>query len=314
MQTDSLPILQTSFNYAPTFGDLDGDGKKDMVLGEFDGKLRYFKNTGTAQNPVFTFTASQFDAISVAQSSAPLLVDIIGDTLLDLLIGDSGGHLAFYRNDGTATNYHFTLVNAQIPGIAVGNDAAPTAADIDGDGDKDLLIGNRLGKVYCYRNDGSASSPNFVLASNNYAGISLTLYAVPALVDINNDGDYDLFMGSIKGGLFYYENRDVIGIKYLNSQVPEKYKLYQNYPNPFNPETIIRFDVPSVTLNKGLQPLVRINIYDILGREVAILVNKQLQPGSYETSWDGSKHASGIYYYRLQTGDYMETKKMVLVR
>jgi photosystem II stability/assembly factor-like uncharacterized protein len=83
--------------------------------------------------------------------------------------------------------------------------------------------------------------------------------------------------------------------------------VFQNYPNPFNPVTRIKFDLP-----KSAQ--VRLIIYDILGREDATLVNEQLKPGSYEVQWDGSTYASGIYFYRLETGEFIETKKMVLIK
>ena len=96
--------------------------------------------------------------------------------------------------------------------------------------------------------------------------------------------------------------------------MPDKFSLYQNYPNPFNPTTKIKFALPKSSFTT-------IKIYNTLGSEVATLVNEQLQPGTYEVEFDGSKFASGVYYYKLivrqagsSTGDYTETKKMVLVK
>ena len=83
--------------------------------------------------------------------------------------------------------------------------------------------------------------------------------------------------------------------------------LYQNYPNPFNPNTIFKFDVAK----KGL---VRIVIYDVLGKEVEELVNSELNPGTYQTDWNGANFASGIYFYSLTSGDFSQTKKMVLIK
>lgn len=88
---------------------------------------------------------------------------------------------------------------------------------------------------------------------------------------------------------------------------PGMYELGQNYPNPFNPVTKIKFVVP-VT---GITVL---KVYDMLGREVAALVNERLQPGTYETTFDGSGLNSGVYFYRLTSGDYTEIKKMILVK
>jgi uncharacterized delta-60 repeat protein len=110
-----------------------------------------------------------------------------------------------------------------------------------------------------------------------------------------------------------------IGIKQISSNIPEKFELYQNYPNPFNPLTKIKFDisplsggVPRWTSGRGV--LVKLTIYDILGREIAALVNEQLKPGIYEVEFDGTNYTSGIYYYRLTASDFSSTKKLVLLR
>ena len=100
---------------------------------------------------------------------------------------------------------------------------------------------------------------------------------------------------------------ELIGIKPVGISVSENYYLSQNYPNPFNPITRIYFDIPKSTFTKLI-------IYDILGRELATLVNQQLKPGSYEVEFDGSNLSSGVYFYKLVAGDYINTKKMVLVK
>ncbi len=102
-------------------------------------------------------------------------------------------------------------------------------------------------------------------------------------------------------------------VKNISAEVPDKYQLYQNYPNPYNPITKIKFDVPSpYPLQRGTSVVLK--VYDLLGREVATLVNEKLQPGTYEVTFDGSRLASGIYFYRLRTESYTETKRMILVK
>ncbi|NWG28045.1 MAG: TIGR03790 family protein [Ignavibacteriaceae bacterium] len=91
------------------------------------------------------------------------------------------------------------------------------------------------------------------------------------------------------------------------NQVPNKFELYQNYPNPFNPVTTIKYDIIK---SKD----VKLAVYDILGREVATLVNEQQQPGSYEVKFDASNVSSGIYFYQLKAGDFIDTKKMILIK
>ncbi len=102
-----------------------------------------------------------------------------------------------------------------------------------------------------------------------------------------------------------------IGIEPISSEIPNGFSLSQNYPNPFNPTTKIQFSIPVGT---GRDLTVQMKVFDILGSEVATLVNDQLQPGTYEVDWDGSGFASGIYYYKLISGDFSETKKMVLIK
>ncbi len=115
--------------------------------------------------------------------------------------------------------------------------------------------------------------------------------------------------------------------------IPTKYSLEQNYPNPFNPTTIINYSVPFAISNpneasgvksqgishapsRGRNDVanVSLKVYDILGREVATLVNKKQAPGNYSVKFDVSNLSSGIYFYRLTAGDFVVTKKMILMK
>jgi photosystem II stability/assembly factor-like uncharacterized protein len=99
----------------------------------------------------------------------------------------------------------------------------------------------------------------------------------------------------------------------IGNSVPKSFNLYQNYPNPFNPETKIKFSVPlNKGGNRGLS--IQLKIYDILGKEVAILVSQQLQPATYEVEWNATNYPSGVYFYKLISGEYIETKKMLLLK
>jgi hypothetical protein len=103
---------------------------------------------------------------------------------------------------------------------------------------------------------------------------------------------------------------DINEDKYL----PAEFTLEQNYPNPFNPVTTIRFSIPNVTLSGVEGSLVTLKLSDVLGNEVATLVNENLDAGNYEIDFNASGLASGIYLYKLQTGSFVETKKMILLR
>jgi photosystem II stability/assembly factor-like uncharacterized protein len=130
-----------------------------------------------------------------------------------------------------------------------------------------------------------------------------------SFVDANTGyvcGDSGVVLKTTNGGLTFVDP--------TVSNIPDKYLLHQNYPNPFNPSTTIKFEVP---LNKGGDRglSVKLIVYDVLGREVATLLNEQLQPGSYSVDWDASNYPSGVYFYKLSVGsEQLAARRMVLVK
>ena len=122
--------------------------------------------------------------------------------------------------------------------------------------------------------------------------------------------------GSLKGCVIngvVYGDTGLVGIKQISNKVPDVFSLHQNYPNPFNPVTKIMFDIPLDSRIRG-NDIITLKIYDALGKEVAALINEQLNPGTYEVEWDGSNFPSGVYFYKLINSDYVETRKMVLIK
>lgn len=113
--------------------------------------------------------------------------------------------------------------------------------------------------------------------------------------------------GILKAWSLIIEYEIPIGITTISGEIPVYYSLSQNYPNPFNPFTKIKFALPS-------NSFVNLKIYDINGKEIKTLVNEMKSPGIYETEFDGSDLASGVYFYRIETGDYSESRKMVLIK
>jgi len=111
---------------------------------------------------------------------------------------------------------------------------------------------------------------------------------------------------------------DINGLEYIHdlivsatptsaSTIPSEYTLYQNYPNPFNSSTTIRFDIKEASH-------VSLKVFDLLGREVDILVNNNFSAGTYTVSWETSRVASGIYFYSIKSGDFAATKKLLLLK
>ena len=148
--------------------------------------------------------------------------------------------------------------------------------------------------------------------------------------------DYNPLFYSSDGVLWFVGNNGLIikndnplTIVSQHGEIPKNFGLFQNYPNPFNPSTTIKYSIPSSVMLNSFQHLnnneipnqvrddnvnVILKVYDILGREVSTLVNQKQNPGYYEVDWDASIHPSGVYFYRLQTGDYVETKKMLMIK
>ncbi|MEO8514913.1 MAG: T9SS type A sorting domain-containing protein [Ignavibacteria bacterium] len=115
-------------------------------------------------------------------------------------------------------------------------------------------------------------------------------------------------------GIWEY-NGNIIPIIQIQTGIPKEFSLLQNYPNPFNPSTKIKFMIPpSSSVAQTFVRPIGLSVYDILGREVTTLVNQKLAPGTYEIEWNASNFPSGIYFYKLTTGDFSESKKMMLVK
>lgn len=115
-------------------------------------------------------------------------------------------------------------------------------------------------------------------------------------------------LGCVFGGIVYGDTvMYPVGIIPLTSSVPDKFSLSQNFPNPFNPTTNINFDIPK-------NSFVKLKIYDVSGKELTSLVNENLNAGSYNYQWDASSFTSGVYFYRIETNDFIETKRMILLK
>ena len=147
----------------------------------------------------------------------------------------------------------------------------------------------------------------------------LTNLSVNSIYGSNNY----IYAGVIYGGFFRRRAIVFTWVKNVSNNIPDNFELYQNYPNPFNPTTRIKFSIPNgfpigtLPINTGQvgnDKVVVLKVYDILGKEIATLVNESLKPGSYEVTFDGSNLPSGIYFYQLRAGDFVETKKLILLK
>ncbi|RPI17458.1 MAG: T9SS C-terminal target domain-containing protein [Ignavibacteriae bacterium] len=177
---------------------------------------------------------------------------------------------------------------SDLPGI-------PGSGSING-----LAYGNSIGELFLSRGTSIYRTTSFGV---NWA-VETTQTGTYTHLQKARTG-YNLWAIRNNGGISKYTAP--IGIKSISSEVPQSFSLSQNYPNPFNPKTIINFQLP-------MSNFVKLIVYDMMGREVTTLVNEKLNPGTYEVDWNAINYPSGVYFYKLQTESFSETKKMVLVK
>ncbi len=205
----------------PFLVDIDDDGDWDLFVGENDGNINYYENTGTSTNPTFTERTGSnnpLNGVDVGSKSTPEFIDIDGDSDQDLFIGERDGTYNYYENTGTKSSPTFTLRTGSAnpldtfsvdgPG-GTENNSNFTFADLDADNDYDVIAGEGDGLFHYYENIGSATSPTFTErygSANPMDGEDVGQGSIPAFLDIDSDGDWDLLVGAFVGDLFFFEN------------------------------------------------------------------------------------------------------------
>ncbi len=167
------------------------------------------------------------------------------------------------------------------------------------------------------------------LDTNNVSKISTGTVAVDIIagesvemgnvyITINGSPDTILFNLNIySDGYDFWQDSLLIDltptdVEHDDENIPKVFALEQNYPNPFNPSTTIKYEIPGQARNDNVH--VQLRVYDILGREVAVLVNGQRKPGYYEVNWNANNNSSGVYFCRIRAGGFVDVKKMILLR
>jgi hypothetical protein len=158
-----------------------------------------------------------------------------------------------------------------------------------------LFAGTNGGGVFLSTNNGTS----WTAASTGLTNTTVWSLAVSGT---------NLFAGTLGGGVWRRPLSEMItSVESVSSEPPLTFSLQQNYPNPFNPGAAISFSLPT-------SGFVTLKLYSLLGRELSVLVSQNLSPGRYEVQWDAMGLASGVYFYRLQAGSFVETRKMVLMK
>jgi hypothetical protein len=188
---------------APALGDMDDDGDMDVLLGINSGVILGYENTGSTGSPAWT-AESAWDAPDLGSLAVPALGDLDGDGDLDMMVGLSDGIAYGMENTGSSSSPAWTA-NAAWDSPDVGTRAKPMLADLDEDGDLDMLVGATDGISRAFENTGNATSPAWT-AKTGWDSTDVGGYAAPASGDLDGDGDSDMLVGEELGSSFAYEN------------------------------------------------------------------------------------------------------------
>ena len=320
--------------------DIDHDGHKEIIMwNEGTGQVRVYENTGTdAYEVVNTWTPTPTGYEGTVKSLIPA-VDFDKDGVDELYLSDSKGILWVITPNGNVStmfdNANWNILHDwKLDGFAW-NEGGEVRGCIPGDLDRDGLpdlyfAGNNFGAIMDMEYEGGSvtdeSSYSFYYTLIDGGAVDGGRFGRPAnvdLADMDNDGHLEI-VATVPWsgdnpvanllGLYVFEFDPTVGIEPESpkDQLPSSFALKQNYPNPFNPVTSIAYDLSSVTY-------VTLKVYDLLGRHVRTLVNESQIAGSYLAVWDGKDNtggmvSTGIYLYRLETEQFISTKKMVLLR
>lgn len=207
LNSTAFPGIDVGDFSAPSLGDLDNDTDLDLVLGDMSGSLSYFVNTGNSTSPSWMPDPTAFQAFgSFGNNSVPSIRDLDSDGDLDIAIGLKNGTLVNLINVGNASVANWTLQQSLFDGIDVGGYASPALADLNDDGDLDLISGESNGSLFYYQNTGTIIFPVWTQDSFLHRLASLGERVVPDFADLDADGDFDLAVGLADGTLRHFEN------------------------------------------------------------------------------------------------------------
>ncbi len=331
-----------------SWGDYDNDGFLDLFVANYLNQNNIlYHNSGP---PNFTLTRIDTGIVSNdgGNSVGSSWGDIDNDGDLDLFVANDGGNNALYVNNGPP-DYRFTKVTSGSIVNDGGNSFGCVWGDYNRDGQLDMFVANRLNQQnFLYMNSGNSNAwisircvgslsnktaigtkvrlkatvngiaswqVQEVLAQSGYNSQNLDLhFGLGNATDIDSirvdwpAGGTSVFT-SVTPNRFITitENGGIASVGTHAATVADGFRLIGNYPNPFNPSTSIKFNVP----RSGFVSLI---VYDVLGKEVSALLNDNIDSGEHTVSFDGGLYPSGVYFYRLTSGERSLTRTMMLLK
>jgi hypothetical protein len=340
---DYLGLLKDSIrDMKPTFGDLNGDGKTDMIIGESDGHLWYYQNNAAGNSLAFTSPVKNFMKIDVGTAAAPQIIDLDEDGLLDLVVGTGKGIINFFKNKGSklvpqfdsmptidtlgkvyVTEYYIYYIRDNKGNIIdstrnydqAGGYATPFFADLDGNDSLELLVGSRGGKLWLFTdiknnlNGAFTQNDSFVYQQiqNKYGAYSPGVRNVPAVAKLTDStrGKPVIVLGNFRGGLNFLNA--VIDSIPSNVGVREIFRdLNVNlFPNPTN---------GTLNISRSLQQYdgkLAVIMIDMMGRTV---YNGTIEAGEARTAFSLAGMENGIYYLQItDRAEYQTVQKVTVL-
>jgi hypothetical protein len=286
---------------APAFGDLDGDGDDDLLIGDVNGKMNFFrKDPGNDSN--FVLAQTFYMSIDVGSFAAPQIADVDRDGKNDLLIGEQTGNVNYYHNDGTSAVPVFNLVTPLFGNVIVTQTGFTTGYSTpllyNDSGQYVLLVGSERGFLFRFDNIDGNLSGNFTLTDSLYVSSYEGGRIAPAAADLNNDGSLDVVIGNGAGGvaLFYGDNTTAVNEFAVNVN-------FELYPNPATTQLTIE-------LNNWQAGENQFSLFDLAGKE---LLREKIN--SNKTIIPTANLSNGIYICTFTDAKgFTASKKLIISR